>query len=282
MKTFKDHVLRIVTKIPKGEVLTYKEVAKKAGNEKAVRVVGNLMAKNQDKNVPCHRVIRSDGKIGKYNGLQGKDKEEILLKEGVKFKKSEKELKKIKKDILNLKKSPLFKYRKKNNYMPVIGEGSLEAKIMFVGEAPGKKEALTGAPFCGASGKLLDELLSSINLKREDVYITNIVKDRPPENRDPTDQEIKIYGPFLNQQIEIIKPKIIATLGRFSMNYVFKKFMLEKILEPISKMHGKTFKTKTGYGIVKIIPLYHPAAAIYNQHLKETLKKDFLTLKSTS
>ncbi len=82
MKTFKEKVLSIVSKIPKGKVLTYKEVAKKAGNEKAVRVVGNIMAKNSDKNIPCHRVIRSDGKIGKYNGLQGRDKESILRKEG--------------------------------------------------------------------------------------------------------------------------------------------------------------------------------------------------------
>ncbi len=189
------------------------------------------------------------------------------------------DLEKIEKEILNLKKSPLFKYRTENNYLPVIGEGSLEAKIMFIGEAPGKNEALTGKPFCGASGKLLNELLASINLKREDVYITNIVKDRPPENRDPKEDEIKIYGPFLDRQIEIINPQIIATLGRFSMQYIFENFGLEKELEPISKMHGKNFEIKTNFGKVKIIPLYHPAAAIYNQHLKETLRKDFLLLE---
>lgn len=189
-------------------------------------------------------------------------------------------LEKIKEEVLNLKSSPLFKFRTENNYFPVIGEGSLEAKIMFIGEAPGKKEALTGKPFCGASGKFLDELLKSAGIKREDVYITNIVKDRPPENRDPSPEEIRSYGPFLDRQIEIIQPKIIATLGRYSMSYIFEKFHMEAHLEPISKTHGKIFEIKLSYGKVKIIPLYHPAAAIYNQHLKETLKKDFLVLKS--
>lgn len=192
----------------------------------------------------------------------------------------EEDLEKIEKEILNLKKSPLFKYRTENNYLPVIGEGSLEAKIMFIGEAPGKNEALTGKPFCGASGKLLNELLNSINLKREDVYITNIVKDRPPENRDPKEDEIKIYGPFLDHQIEIIKPQIIATLGRFSMKYIFERYSPQEELKTIGEMHGKIFETTISKKKIKIIPLYHPAAAIYNQHLKETLKKDFLLLKS--
>lgn len=191
-----------------------------------------------------------------------------------------KALEEIKNELLKLKTSPLFKYRTENNYLPVVGEGSPLAKIMFIGEAPGKNEALTGKPFCGASGKFLDELLKTANLKREDVYITNIVKDRPPENRDPTPEEIKSYGPFLDKQIEIIEPKVIATLGRYSMSYVFEKFDMENDLEPISKAHGKIFEIKLNYGKVKIIPLYHPAAAIYNQHLKNTLREDFLLLKS--
>lgn len=191
-----------------------------------------------------------------------------------------KALEKIKSELLNLKTSPLYKYRTENNYLPVVGEGSLEARIMFIGEAPGKNEALSGRPFCGASGKFLDELLKSAGIKREDVYITNIVKDRPPENRDPSPEEIRSYGPFLDRQIEIIQPKIIATLGRYSMSYIFEKFHMENDLEPISQAHGKVFEIKLSYGKIKIIPLYHPAAAIYNQHLKETLRKDFLLLKS--
>jgi len=188
-------------------------------------------------------------------------------------------LKKIEKEVLNLKDSPLYEFRTENKYLPVIGGGSHFAKIMFIGEAPGKKEAMTGKPFCGASGKFLDELLKSAGIKREDVYITNIVKDRPPENRDPTSKEIASYGPFLDRQIEIIKPKVIATLGRYSMQYVLEKFKISSDLEPISKAHGKKFKVETSNGKIHIVPLYHPAAAIYNQHLKETLKKDFLILK---
>src|SRR3989344_3034494 len=123
-------------------------------------------------------------------------------------------LSKIKEEIVNLNKSPLYKIRIKNKVFPVIGEGSHHAKIIFIGEAPGRNEAATGRPFCGAAGKVLDELLASVNIERKDVYITNIVKDRPPFNRDPLPEEIKVYGPFLDRQIEIIQPEVIATLGR--------------------------------------------------------------------
>ncbi|MFA6338870.1 MAG: uracil-DNA glycosylase [Candidatus Paceibacterota bacterium] len=189
------------------------------------------------------------------------------------------QLKQIKDEVLNLKKSPLYNERVKNKVFPVIGDGSHFAHIMFVGEAPGKNEAATGRPFCGASGKILDELLESAGIKRESVYITNIVKDRPPFNRDPLPDEIEIYGPFLDRQIEIIKPPVIATLGRYSMTYIMKKFGLEFELEPISKAHGKAYETQTSYGKIKIIPLYHPAVAIYNSNTKDTLKKDFAILK---
>jgi len=189
-------------------------------------------------------------------------------------------LRKICDEVLNLRDSPLYKERVKNKVFPVIGEGSHYAKIMFIGEAPGKNEAKTGRPFCGAAGKILDELLESAKIKREDVYITNIVKDRPPFNRDPLPNEIKAYGPFLDRQIEIIQPKVIATLGRFSMKYIMEKFGLADMLQPISKMHGKTFKTKTGYGEIFIVPLYHPAVAIYNNSTKDTLKEDFKVLKN--
>lgn len=181
-------------------------------------------------------------------------------------------LKEIKDEVLNLKESPLYEERVRNEVFPVIGEGSLDASIMFIGEAPGKNEAKTGKPFCGASGRVLDQLLDSISLNREDVYITNIVKDRPTENRDPSDEEIAIYGPFLDRQIEIIKPKILATLGRFSMEYILKKY--DKEIDTIGKLHGKKIKVDG----LTIIPLYHPAASIYNQHLRETLLEDFKLL----
>ncbi|MDO8493058.1 MAG: uracil-DNA glycosylase [bacterium] len=182
-------------------------------------------------------------------------------------------------ELLKFKKSPLYKYRTENKYLPVLGEGSLTAKIMFVGEAPGRKEAESGRPFCGASGKLLDELLASVKLKREDVYITNIVKDRPPENRDPTPEEKELYAPFLDRQIEIIKPKVVAALGRHSMEYLMYHFGLESKLEPISQAHGKAFEVKAPYGKISVVALYHPAVAIYNRNQKATLIKDFKIMK---
>lgn len=196
------------------------------------------------------------------------------------------QMKKIKDEIVAAKDSPLYGYRVKNKYFPVIGEGSHTAKIMFIGEAPGKNEAETGRPFCGASGRVLDELLASIGVERKEIYITNVVKDRPPENRDPLPSEIEFYAPFLDRQIEIIKPEAIATLGRFSMAYIMKKFGLESELKSISQIHGKVFiasaKGRSASGgetkEIKIIPFYHPAVAVYGTN-KEILKKDFQVLK---
>lgn len=185
-------------------------------------------------------------------------------------------LKQIKEEIIALSSSSLYTYRTENKYFPVIGEGSHEAEIMFVGEAPGENEAKTGRPFCGRAGKLLDELLASINLPRENVYITNIVKDRPPKNRDPLPEEIELYAPFLDRQIEIIRPKVVATLGRFSMEYVMRRYRMESQLDTITRLHGKVIEDKD----FKLVPLYHPAAAIYNQHLKSTLLEDFQVLKN--
>lgn len=191
-------------------------------------------------------------------------------------------LKEIRDEILNLKESPLYEERIKNKTYPVIGSGSHDASIMFIGEAPGKNEAQTGQPFCGASGKVLDELLDHIGVDREKVYITNIVKDRPTNNRDPKPAEIELYAPFLDRQIDSIQPKVIATLGRFSMEYIMKRLGLEADLEPISKMHGKVFEAKTSYGSVQIAPLYHPAVAVYNRNQLPVLKKDFENLKKLS
>lgn len=186
------------------------------------------------------------------------------------------QLKQIRDEVVNLTSSPLYPTRVK----PVIGEGNHYAQIMFIGEAPGEKESLQGRPFCGASGKFLDGLLESIQLKREDVYITNIVKDRPPKNRDPLPEEIDLYSPFLDRQIEIIQPKVIATLGRFSMNYIMTKFHLWESPLPISKIHGQIFKGKTSYGEIAVVPLYHPAVALYNGSNKATLYKDFEIIKT--
>lgn len=191
-------------------------------------------------------------------------------------------LKTIRDEVWDLTASPLYNYRKKNNYYPVLGAGSHHATIVFIGEAPGKNEAETGQPFCGAAGKILDELLSSVHIKRSDVYITNIVKDRPPGNRDPSPEEISIYAPFLVRQLEIIKPKIIAPLGRFSMDFIMKLYHLDDKLQKISLLHGKVFEAHAQWGIINIIPLYHPAVALYNANQLNLLKNDFQALKMTS
>ncbi|HRY82453.1 MAG TPA: uracil-DNA glycosylase [Candidatus Moranbacteria bacterium] len=151
----------------------------------------------------------------------------------------------------------------------VPGEGSAEAEIMFIGEGPGKKEDELGRPFVGSAGKFLDEMLGVINLKRENVYIANVVKCRPPQNRDPLPQEAATCWPWLLEQIKIIQPKLIVTLGRHSM----ERFLPGKI---ISQMHGTlVIKTIPEIGKQNFYTLYHPAAALYNGSMRETLIKDF-------
>ncbi|HTK33292.1 MAG TPA: uracil-DNA glycosylase [Candidatus Paceibacterota bacterium] len=188
-------------------------------------------------------------------------------------------MKAIRDEALVLKESPLYKYRMSKGYLPVIGEGSHDAVIMFVGEAPGQNEAKTGRPFCGAAGKVLDQLLEHVDIPRDSVYITNIVKDRPPENRDPAPQEIEVYGPFLDRQIDIIKPRVIVALGRYAMGYIMKKFDLDLQLEPIGKAHGKAYPAKASYGDIDIVALYHPCVAVYNPNNLPNLKKDMEILK---
>jgi len=191
----------------------------------------------------------------------------------------ETELRKIKDEVINCKKCSLSQERIKNGFYPVIGEGNHQAKIMFVGEAPGLQEAKTGRPFCGAAGRILDELLDAVGIKRENVYITNILKDRPPKNRDPQKEEIKACIAYLERQIELIKPVIICSLGRYAMEFLMEKFGLGDMVQPISKIHGNVFEAKTLFQNTKIIPFYHPAVATYNPNMKEVLQKDFQILK---
>jgi DNA polymerase len=186
----------------------------------------------------------------------------------------------VRDEILALSESPLYAYRTENNYFPVIGEGSIDASIMFVGEAPGKKEAETAKPFCGRSGKMLDELLASIGMDRTKVYVTNLVNDRPQDNRDPSPAEIALYSPFLARQIDIIRPTVIATLGRHPMKFVFENYGLSASLQVISKIHGQAFQAEASYGPVTVIALYHPAAALYNGSMKPVLMEDFKALKA--
>src|SRR3989338_2163285 len=149
----------------------------------------------------------------------------------------------------------------------VFGEGNINCQVLFIGEAPGQTENQLKRPFVGRAGKLLDELIKSVGWKRADVYITNIVKRRPPEHRAPLPEEIEAYKPYLSRQIEIINPKIIATLGRFSMNY-FLPFA------KITRDQGKTFEVN---GRV-IFPLFHPAAGLRNPNMLKELKESFKKL----
>lgn len=152
---------------------------------------------------------------------------------------------------------------------PVFGSGSAQAKIVFIGEAPGKSEDKLGVPFVGASGKFLNEMLLEIKMKREDVYITNIVKYRPPNNRDPKSEEKEACEEWLYAELNLISPKLIIFLGRHSMNNFFPELK-------ISEAHGKLVRHKFKNIITEnFLPLYHPASALYNGSLKVTLKNDF-------
>lgn len=188
----------------------------------------------------------------------------------------EKEMEKLKKECLEFcYRHPLYE---KGTY-PVFGKGSLEAKIMLVGEAPGYWESQKGEPFVGAAGKILDELLESVGIKREEVYITNLIKLRPPNNRDPKPEEIKDFALYLERQIEIIKPKVICLLGRHSMNFLMERFGLGNQIEGISKIHGRLFESKNLFQKIYIIPFYHPAVATYNPNMKSILEEDFKILE---
>lgn len=180
--------------------------------------------------------------------------------------------------VRDLDASPLHAYRQEKGYEPVIGEGNLDAKLMLIGEAPGAQEAKTGRPFVGRAGQVLENLLASIGLERQDVYITNVVKDRPPNNRDPRVDEIELYAPFLRRQIEIIQPEVIVTLGRFATDFILRDYDLPKQGRTISDLHGRVLKAQADYGDLAIVPLYHPAAAFYNQDLKSVIREDIKTL----
>ena len=157
----------------------------------------------------------------------------------------------------------------------VFGAGNPDADIVFIGEAPGKNEDIKGEPFVGAAGKFLNEMLASIGMERSDIYITNIVKYRPPNNRDPLPEEKKAFLPYLQAQLEIIQPKIVVTLGRHSMNCFLPDLQ-------ISQVHGEPKRIKLAEknhpGEVLqlvIVPLFHPAAALYNGGMRQTLLDDF-------
>jgi len=205
-------------------------------------------------------------------------------------------LNELKEEVGKCRRCPLYKTRTK----VVFGTGLASAKLMMVSEAPGYWEDQKGEPFVGAAGKVLNELLDSVGIKREEVYIANLLKCRPPENRDPEEEEIKACTPYLERQIEIIKPEIICPLGRYSMKFLMKRFGLEDRIEGISKIHGRLFKVHPVKSLqskvfaedeqfnrvknlsqnITVIPFYHPAVATYNPNMKKVLEEDFKILKT--
>ncbi len=168
----------------------------------------------------------------------------------------------------------------KNNICPdlaqsatnlVMGDGNIDAEIVLIGEAPGKNEDEQGIPFIGAAGKFLNEMLESAGMVRSDVFITNIVKYRPPNNRDPSPDEKVAFWPYLVRQLDVIQPRVVVTLGRHSMEYFLPD-------QKISNVHGQPKKISFGKGKLIIVPLYHPAAALYNGSMRDTLIEDFKKL----
>ena len=158
----------------------------------------------------------------------------------------------------------------------VVGSGSLDAEIVLVGEAPGRTEDESGLPFVGRAGKLLDDLLGRVGLSRGDVFIMNVVKCRPPNNRRPKKVEMRSCMPYLVEQLEIIGPRVVAPMGNSPLSYFFQRFGLGRAV--IGSVHGKAYQVDTKWGGVTLFPLYHPAAAIYNRKLTETLEKDMKLL----
>jgi uracil-DNA glycosylase family 4 len=186
----------------------------------------------------------------------------------------EKLLEAVAKEVIVCVKCPLWKTRR--NAVP--GAGSVKSRLIFIGEAPGQSEDLKGEPFVGTAGKFLDELLSIAGFSRENVFITNVVKCRPPRNREPKPSEVETCTPYLNRQIQIIQPEFVVTLGNHSTAYVFSKTNLH--FAGITRVHGK-FYDSTLLGLkVTVFPTFHPAAALYSARYREELVNDFHGLRS--
>jgi uracil-DNA glycosylase family 4 len=183
--------------------------------------------------------------------------------------KVEEEYRKLVEEIMNCRKCRLHKYRKN----PVPGEGPLNAKVMVVGEAPGKNEDLQGRPFVGAAGQLLNKLLEMAGLRREEVYITNVVKCRPPGNRDPQEDEIAACLPYLLRQIKLIRPKLIIAVGRHAARTLLQ--LAGHKWSSMSEQHGKVYEATIEGVKLMIAVTYHPAAALYKPPLRQKLEEDF-------
>ena len=178
----------------------------------------------------------------------------------------------LRREIESCRRCELY-LRRKN---PVVGEGPVPSEIMLVGEAPGYYEDLEGRPFVGRAGRELDKLLELAGLDRGEVYITNVVKCRPPNNREPRPQEIEACIGYLLREMDIIKPHIIVTLGNIALQNIFNIYKIE--VESIGRIHGKIFIRRTLRGTLQIIPMYHPATILYKPPLRAVIEEDWRSL----
>ena len=183
------------------------------------------------------------------------------------------ELESLAATIEKCRKCPLWR----NTHHAVPGEGNVNARLMLIGEAPGEQEDLTGRPFVGRAGRLLNNLLEGIGLTRQEVFIGNVVKHRPPKNRDPRGCEIEICSPYLDRQIEVICPDLLVTLGRHSSRYILSKVPLE--FERITEIRGRVIDAEIYRRPMRIIPSLHPAAGLYSPSYRKNLEEDFQIIK---
>jgi uracil-DNA glycosylase family 4 len=183
------------------------------------------------------------------------------------------EWERLEEEIRRCTRCPLHRYRRN----PVPGEGKRDAEIMFVGEAPGAREDEEGRPFVGAAGRLLTQLIEEIGLRRSDTYITNIVKCRPPGNRDPREEEIRACLPYLRRQIRLVRPRILVALGRHAARTLFSEAGLE--WRSMARQHGIPVEAVIEGVRLILFPTYHPAAALYNPGLRGSLEEDFRRIK---
>lgn len=198
------------------------------------------------------------------------------------MKTNQQKLTQLKKRLQNLKVGELYQLRKKENYKTVMGEGNPNANVMLVGEAPGQTEAETGRPFVGRGGQLLTRILNSIGIDRKDIYITNIVKDRPPENRRPTQEEIEKYKPILEKELKTVEPEVIVTLGKTATDFFFEEYKGKKI-KRLGDIRGQFLPLEisppAGGLKFKILPTYHPAYGLRNPPSQKIIKRDLEKVK---
>jgi len=185
-----------------------------------------------------------------------------------------KSLRELEEAVASCTRCPLHKVRRN----PVPGEGPSDAPLMLVGEAPGAKEDEEGRPFVGRAGQLLNQLMAEVGLRREEAYITNIVKCRPPGNRDPTEEEKAACSPYLLAQISLIKPKVVVALGRHSASFLFQHFRLP--WEGLVKQRGKPYKVDTLFHHFWLVATLHPAAALYRREVLPLIREDFRVVKA--